>query len=416
MKGLVFELSIPKYVVAKSIGKQLPSVHYGRGSCLSLRKNLEPPKLPGPGWVRLRTRMAGFCGSDLATIFFKMSPALEPFNSFPAVLGHEILADVVEIGAEVSGLEKGQRVAVNPLLPCRLRGISPPCVPCQRGNESGCERTAEGCLSAGSMIGYCRDLPGGMGEEFVAHHSQLFALPDAVSDEAGVLIEPLAVSTHAVLKSPPREGERVLIIGGGPVAFATLWALRALGHKNEVTLLTIDQYQLELAKRLGADDTLRAMPDLEEAQEIARRTDGRVYKPIIGPPTPVGGYDVIYECVGAQPSVQDAIRYTRSGGRIILIGAAGILSQVDWTMVWRNELSILGSYVYGPENFRGRRLHTFEVVRELLAAREGPNAAELVTHVFPLEQYQQAIEANLRRGQFKSVKTAFDLRRTHASA
>ncbi|MBX5481917.1 MAG: alcohol dehydrogenase catalytic domain-containing protein [Myxococcaceae bacterium] len=411
MKGLVFDLSIPKYVMAKAVGKQFPKIHYGRISSLRLGRDIAAPKLPGPEWVRLRTRMAGFCGSDLATLFFKFSPALQPFNSFPAVLGHEILADIVEVGPKVRGLEPGQRVAVNPLLPCRLREISPPCIPCERGNEAGCERTAEGCFAPGSMIGFCRELPGGMGEELVAHASQLFPLPDAVKDEAGVLMEPLAVSVHAVLKNAPEKHERVLIIGGGPVAFATLWALRALGHAQHVTLMSFDAYQLELARKMGADDTLRVTKDDEEAAEIARRTGGRMYRPIIGPPTITGGYDVIYECVGSRDSFQDAVRYTRSGGRIVLIGAAGILHQVDLTMVWRNELTIAGSYVYGPELFRGQRMHTFEVVRTLLAEGAGPDAAQLCTHTFPLEQYQQAIEANLFRGRYKSVKTAFDFRR-----
>jgi L-iditol 2-dehydrogenase len=410
VKGLVFELSIPKYVVAKGVGRRFPRVHYGKGSCLSLRGDVQAPLPPGAGWVRLRSRMAGLCGSDLATLFFKTSPVLEPFNSFPAVLGHEILAEVVDFGPEVQGLEKGQRVAVNPLLPCRLRDITPPCVACARGEENGCENTAEGCLAPGQMIGFHRDLPGGMGEELVAHHTQLHPLPDTVSDEAGVLVEPLAVSTHAVLRAPPRDTERVLIIGGGPVAFATLWALRALGYRNHVTLLTLEAYQLELARALGADETMRAAPDLAEAEDVARRTGGKVYRPIIGPPTVTGGFELIYECVGAQASLQDAIRYCRPMGRVVLIGAAGVLDRVDWTMVWKNELSIIGSYVYGPEMFRGRRLHTFDVVRELLAAREGPDVSRLVTHTFPLDQYQEAITANLQRGRYKSVKTAFDFR------
>ncbi len=415
MKGLVFELSIPKYVVARGVGRSFPKVHYGRGSCLSLRRDVAEPKPPGKGWVKLKSRMSGLCGSDLATIFFKTSPVLEPFNSFPAVLGHEILAEVEDFGPEVTGLQKGQRVAVNPLLPCRLRQVSPPCPACARGEENGCENTAEGCLAPGQMIGFHRDLPGGMGDFLYAHHTQLHALPHEIPDEAGVLVEPLSVSTHAVMKAPPKDGERVLIIGGGPVAFATLWALRALGYRNHVTLLTLEAYQLELARRLGADDTLQASPDAQEAEQVARRTGGKVYKPIIGPPALTGGYELIYECVGAQPSVQDALRYCRPMGRIVLIGAAGILSQVDWTPVWRNELSIIGSYVYGPELFRGRRLHTFEVVKELLARREGPDASQLVTHTFPLEQYQEAITANLQRGKYRSVKTAFDFRKKEAA-
>lgn len=410
MKGLVFELSIPKYVLAKGIGGMYPKVHYGHGSCLSLRE-LASPTLPGPDWVRLRPVLAGLCGSDMGTLFFKMSPQNEPFNSFPAVLGHEVLAEVTELGPQARGVEVGQRVAVNPLLPCRLRGIQPPCKPCAAGQENGCERTAEGCLAPGQMMGFQKDLPGGMGTEMVAHPSQLHPVPEGVGDKAGVLVEPLAVSLHAVLKVPLRDEDRVLVIGGGPVAFACLWAIRALGYRCHVTLLAAEEYQLELARRFGADEAFRVTRDERaEAEEVARRTGAKVYRPVIGPPALTGGFEVTFDCIGHVASVQDALRYTRSLGKVVLVGAAGILERVDWTTVWRNELTLLGSYVYGPESFRGERKHTFDLVLELLARREGPDPSGLVTHTFPLARYQEAIEANLARGRYQSVKTVFDLR------
>ena len=408
MQGLVFDLSIPKYVLAKAVGKRLPKVHYGRGSCLSLRE-LPAPKSPGPGWVKLKPKLTGLCGSDLATIFFKASPQLEPFNSFPAVLGHEVLAEIAEVPDGVRGLEVGQRVAVNPLLPCRLREVSPPCAACASGNENGCERTAEGCLAPGMLIGFHRDLPGGMGTEMFAHVSQLFTVPDAVNDASAVLIEPLAVSLHAVLKAPPKDTDHVLIIGGGPVAFATLWAIRAIGSRAHVTLLTVESYQLELAKSLGADDVLRASDDQSEANAVAERTGAHVYKPVIGPPAMTGGFEQTFDCVGTQASLQDALRYTRSFGKVVLIGAAGHVHDLDWTTVWKNELTVFGSYIYGPEEFRGQRRHTFELVRELLERHEGPDPAALVTHRFKLSQYAQAIEANIHRGKHRSVKTVFEL-------
>lgn len=405
VKGLVFDLSLPKYVLAKGLGRLYPKLHYGLGSCLSLRE-LPSPALPDPSWVRLKPRLAGLCGSDLATLFFKVSLQLEPFNSFPAVLGHEILATLEQDSA---GLEAGQRVAVDPLLPCRLRGFAPPCKPCAAGHENGCERTADGCLAAGQMLGYQRDLPGGIGTGMVAHPSQLYPLPPGVSDKAGVLVEPLAVGLHAVLKVPLKTEDRVLVIGGGPVAFAVLWALRALGYRNPVTLLAAEEYQRKLAMQLGADDTVLVQADAAEAQEVARLTGARLYKPILGPPTLTGGFEVTIDCIGSPASVQDSLRYTRALGRVVLVGAAGLLNGVDWTMVWRHELTVLGSYVYGLETFRGERKHTFELVLELLARREGPDPSVLVTHLFPLSRYQEAIEANLARGRWQSVKTAFDL-------
>ena len=408
MKGLVFDLSIPKYVLAKGVGGLYPKIHYGPGSCLSLRE-LPSPTPPGPEWVRLKPILAGLCGSDMATFFFKASPQLEPFNSFPAVLGHEVLAEVTELGPQTKGVEVGQRVAVNPLLPCRLRGLQPLCKPCAAGQENGCERTADGCLAAGQMLGYQKDLPGGMGTEMVAHPSQLHAVPGAVSHKAGVLVEPLAVSLHAVLKAGLKDDEHVLVIGGGPVAFAALWAIRALGLRSHVTLLATEEYQLKLARQLGADEAFRVKDDTAEAQEVARLTGARVYRPILGPPALTGGFEATIDCIGSAASVQDALRYTRALGRVVLVGAAGELERVDWTTVWRNELTLLGSYVYGPEHLRGERKHTFDVVLELLARREGPDPSVLVTHTFPLSRYQEAIEANLARGRYQSVKTAFDL-------
>jgi len=410
LKGLVFALSIPRYAVAKAMGGRFPGLHYGRGSCLSMREVPEP-KPPDPEWVELRPRLTGLCGSDMATIFFKASPVLEPFNSFPAVLGHEILAELPAGGERRGALEPGQRVVVNPLLPCRLRGVHPPCPPCASGQENGCELTAEGHLAPGLMLGFHRDLPGGMGERLVAHPSQLHPVPDGIPDEVAVMVEPLAVSTHAVLKNLPRDEDRVLIIGGGPVAFASLWALRALGSKCHVTLLTTEGYQLELAKSLGADEVLRASrDDFEEAEAVARLTRARVYRPVIGPPAMTGGFEMVFDCVGSQASLQDALRYCRALGKVVLLGGAGQLPRIDWSTVWKNELTIAGSYTYGPERFRGRTAHTFQVVLELLEKREGPDPRPLVTHLFKLSEYGKAIEANLHRGAHRSVKTVFDLR------
>jgi threonine dehydrogenase-like Zn-dependent dehydrogenase len=407
MKGLVFDLSLPKYALAKAAGRFHPEIHHGPLSCVSLRE-LAAPELPGPGWVRLRPRLAGLCGSDLATLFFKNSPQLEPFSSFPCVLGHEVLAEVMDDGLE--GFPRGTRVVVNPLLPCRLRGLAP-CGPCTEGRESGCEQTAHGCLSPGLMIGYARGLPGGMGTEMVAHVSQLHAVPDEVPDEAAVLVEPLAVGLHAVLKHLPGGGERVLVVGGGPVAFATLWALRAAGSAAHVTLLTVEAYQQELARALGADEVARPSRDaVAEAEEMARRTGGRVYRPIIGPPVMEGGFHRVFDCVGSAASLTASLRYVRAHGTVILIGAAGELPAVDWTPIWRSNLTVAGSYVYGMDAHRGERRHTFDWVLSLLREERGARAKMLVTHTFQLEAYREAIRANVHRGAYRSVKTVFDFR------
>ncbi|RMG13598.1 MAG: alcohol dehydrogenase [Deltaproteobacteria bacterium] len=409
MHGLVFDLSLPRYALAKGLGRAFPSLYTGRLSCLSLRE-VEPPEPPGPGWVKLKNRMAGLCGSDLATIFLKASPQLEPFNSFPAVLGHEILAEVAEVPDGVRGLEVGQRVAVDPFLPCALRGIDPICRACRRGALSACERMAEGCLAPGMLIGFHRDLPGGMGPWSVAHESQLYRLPEHLPDEVGVLVEPLAVAMRAVLQNRPEPDDRILVIGGGPIAFAVLWALRAAGFTNHLTLLTIERYQREAAQAMGADEVMAVQPDREEAEAVAEATGGKTYQPILGPPVVEGGYDLVFDCVGSALSMNDALRYVAAAGRVVLLGASAVLDGIDWTPVWRHEITIRGSMAYGIEEFRGERKHTFAVVCDLLAANEGPDPSRMVTHRFRLSEYRKAIEANVRRGAFESIKTVFDLR------
>lgn len=402
MKALVFDVSIPKYVAARGLGKVFPELYYGKGSMLAL-KDVRPPQKPSSEWVRLKSKLCGLCGSDLANIFLKMSPQLEPFTTSPMVLGHEILAVVAEDG---NGFREGQRVVVDPFLPCAVRGLREPCRACARGSFAACERKAEGCLAPGILLGSHRDLPGGMGEELVAHKDLIFAVDDALSDEAAVLVEPLSVGLRAVLQNPPRDDERVLILGGGPIAFAVLWALQATRPSVETTLATFEEYQLSLARDLGAHHVLQIGDPTETAYEVARLTGARVFRPPLGPAVLAGGYDVVFDCVGNEASTRDALRFARACAKIVLLGCASTLKDVDWTAVWANELTVKGSCAYGREQ-DGR--HTFETTMRLLVEKCGFDPARLVTHRFPLQKYKDAILVSRDRAGHRSMKAVFDL-------
>ena len=114
MQAVSFNVTIPGYLLGKGLGKLTESAVFGGLSGLSYGETAEP-SLPADDWVRLEILQAGICGSDVGTLTFKTSPAMEPFSSFPAVLGHEILARVVEVGGAVRSVEPGQRVAVSPV-------------------------------------------------------------------------------------------------------------------------------------------------------------------------------------------------------------------------------------------------------------------------------------------------------------
>jgi threonine dehydrogenase-like Zn-dependent dehydrogenase len=301
MRAIVFDLSLVRYGLAKALGKRVPALYYGRPSCLSLREVPEP-RLRGPAWIKIAVEAAGFCGSDLSTILLKMSPQLSPFSSMPCVLGHEIWGRVAEVGdeARAAGFREGDRVAVDPSFGCAVRGL-PPCPPCQAGHPATCRRAgqATGGLAPGFSLGFHRDLPGGFAEHVLAHRTQAYKLPDAVPDRRAVLTEPMAIAVHAVLRRPPGEGERVLLIGGGMIAYAVLAALRLLGYRNQVTQLLVLPFQEELARALGADEVIRLGGATDVTGEVCRITGARRHKPVIGRDVLTGGFEVVYDCVGA---------------------------------------------------------------------------------------------------------------------
>ena len=403
MQAVVFDVSIPRYALAKSLGRFSHEFYVGKVSGLSLQ-DIPRPALPGPEWARLKTRAAGVCGSDIGAIYLKSSPSLEPFNSFPCVLGHEILATLEEPSGDLAA---NTRVAVDTSLGCQVRGLDALCRGCQEGSAYACERVAEGCFAPGMTLGFHRDLPGGFCSELVAPRHQLFAVPEALPDHVAVLTEPLAIGMHGVLRAMPKDTDHVLVIGGGMIAFATIWALRALGSRAKITQVALLPYQLEAGTAIGADQGFLGGSDEQFCEEVQKRTGARVYKPLIGPRVFSGGFDLVIDCIGSSQSVRDALRVTRGTGTVLLLGAAATLRGVDWSFVWSRELTVRGTVGYGKEEWRGKRLHTFELVLERLASGEAPDVSKLVTHRYTLPQYKEAIIANVERGKYRSVKTIF---------
>lgn len=405
MQAVVFDLSIPKYLAEKALGRWAPSLHYGPFSMLSFQRNWPEPKPRTNEWTKLRTLAAGVCGSDMASIFLKLSPAFEPFSSFPAVFGHEVLARVEEVGSAAWGVRPGDRVAVQPFLGCRARGVSPECPACARGLYCSCRNVAEGPMAPGMICGGCRDAPGGWGEVMAAHASQLFAVPEEIPDRVAVLIEPLSIGMHAVLRRVPEKGAKVLVVGGGMIGYAVVAALRMIGADCEIAHATLLPYQSEMGLALGADEPILGGGAAFE-ERVRELTGARSYKPMLGKSVFKGGFDHVYDCIGSADSVADSLRSCRERGTAVLVGAAGVLPKVDWTPIWTHELDVLGIVGYGLEDLRGERRETFDLVIEKLRTTTLP-LAKLVTHEFALKDYRTAIEANLDRAGTRSIKTIF---------
>jgi len=400
MRAIRFDLTIPRYVMGKALGKVADWSVFGAPSGLSLAE-LPEPALPGPDWVRLEVLMCGICGSDLGTLTFKNSPAMEPFASFPAVLGHETLARVAEVGPAVKRVRAGDRVTVDPGISCAVRAkpAAEQCPSCAAGLPATCGHSGEAGgpspggtpLAPGCLIGYHRDLPGGWGERMVAHESQLHPVASALDDQTAVLIEPLAIGVHAALRAKVDPAAPALVIGSGPIALGSLWALRATGHTGPLVAQVKRKKEAELARELGASAT--AAPGDEAKEALLRVTGAKAYRPIIGPEVfNGGGFPLVFDCVGTRESLDQALRFVAPRGRVVLLGCAGQLGQLDLTFLWSREVEVLGFLCYGTESWRGERLHTFEITNRLLVESQAP-VSKLITHRFPLAQYREALSA-----------------------
>ncbi len=410
MKAVRFEFSLPRYVVGKALGGFTSSVTLGALSALKLREVPEPA-LPGPAWARLRVLAAGICGTDISTFTYHTSPLLEPFASFPCIPGHEVLARVEEVGPQVRGVAPGDQVVVDPMLSCRHRGYPDKevCPSCRAGYPSTCGNAGEDGplvldgqpLSRGFTIGYHRHLPGGWGEIMVAHQDQLFRVPEEVGEKGGVLVEPLSIGLHAALNTPAHRDEPILVIGSGPIAMGAAWALRASGFTGEVVVQAKRSGEAKVARSLGASQVIRPGDDARDAMVA---TGARAYQPIIGPEVYAGGgFPLIYDCVGSPGSLDQALRYMAPRGRIVLLGCAGQLRKVDLTFLWAKEVEVKGFLGYGTERWEGEERHTFQVTMEALRERTYP-VEDLVTHVYPLGQFRDALRAAANRRRSGAMK------------
>lgn len=409
MKAITLDARPWRWLACKALGTVWPGVFWSRLSNLRYREVAEP-ELPGPEWVRLRTRLGGVCGTDLALIRQRTHPAsiLRPYTSFPIVLGHENVATVEVAGPQAGEWPAGTRVVVEPALSCVPRGVMPPCAACSAGLFALCTSYLGGNgLPAGTMLGLNAFTGGSWAPRFVAHRSQLHAVPDAISDEQAVLIDPLACSLHAVLRRPPAPQERVLIQGSGIIAIGVALALRALGYANVVVALCRHSYQAERFAAAGVTRMVsasRRRPREGVFDELAEALGTRRVSSIFGNHALLRGADVVYECTGTGQGLSDAIKCAAARGTVVAAGTSQI-TLVDTTCVWFREVSVVGAYGRQVETVAGRREHTYAVVMELMGAGR-LSTAGLLSKVFPAREYRAALAALGQAARGRLIKVA----------
>ena len=385
MDALLFPRKEVRYVAAMAASRLKP----GAGASVGPLKltQVEPPELPGEGWEHVTTRLAGICGSDLATIDGQASRYFESLASFPFIPGHEVVGERAD----------GSRVVLEPVLGPETRGEVPawPGAAQADGNDYG--HLVSGDLEPGLQTGSCSSTGGGWSEVFAAHSSQLHPVTDDLSDEAAVMIEPAAAGVHAVLRGNIPEGGTVAVIGAGTMGLTAIAALRKFTKADAIVVAARYPHQHKAARLLGAD--LTVVPE-ELGRAIRRAAGTRVIGSTLG-----SGVDVTIDAVGSSNSLTDAIAFTRPRGRVVLLGMP---NQVDMnlTALWHRETELVGAYCYGTEHSHGDT-HTFQLAAEMVTDL---NLGQLVSELYPLSEYQTAIEHAAQAGPRGLIKVAFDLR------
>jgi threonine dehydrogenase-like Zn-dependent dehydrogenase len=401
MLALRYYKSVPRYLLVRAGAKRIKGLETSRLSPLQLEE-IPEPELPTPEWVRIKPLLSGICGSDLGTLSSENSPYFSPITSPPFVLGHEVVGVVTE---DADNFRAGERVVLEPTLGCAVRSIEPPCSYCAAGRHALCVNVAGGKIAPGIQTGFCRDTGGGWSEgTLVAHFSQLHRVPEDVTDEAAVAIEPLACAVHAALKTYPAPDETALVIGAGSVGLFVVAALRQLTRAGRVICVAKHERQRKEALRLGADEVVHPS---ETYKTLPAMLGTRVYKPELGKPVVMGGADRVFECVGSAGTVEDAVRLARPGGEATLVGMPSTRSCLDLSALWFKEINLAGAYAYGIEEYEGESVKSFE-----LALRMAPQIKpdSLVGPRFRLREYHKAIAAARAAGRNGHVKVVFDHR------
>ncbi|MDR0929024.1 MAG: galactitol-1-phosphate 5-dehydrogenase [Oscillospiraceae bacterium] len=272
-----------------------------------------------PGWVKIRVRAAGICGSDVPRVLKNGA------HYYPLILGHEFSGDVAEVGAGVTGLTPGQPVTAAPLVPCMR------CADCQKGQFALCKHY--------DFIG--SHSHGAFAEYVCVPAANAVPFDPATPYAQAAMFEPATVALHGLKQNKYRGGGHVAVLGGGTVGMFTLqWAM-AYGART-VTVFDVDEERLALGKRLGATSSINTLhPDF--IKEAMAATGGQ-------------GYDYIFETAGSTATMHMAFDLAANKARICFIGTPTkelIFTPAMWEKMNRREFYLTGSWMSYSAPFPG---------------------------------------------------------------
>ena len=268
-----------------------------------------------PGQVLVKIKRIGICGSDMHVYHGK-----HPYTKYPVTQGHEVSGQIAALGEGVTDFTVGQKVTIEPQVYCGK------CYPCTHGKYNLCEEL--------KVMGF--QTTGTASEYFAVDASKVTPLPESMSYDEGAMIEPLAVTVHAVKRAGDVSGKKICVLGCGPIGILLIQALKAFGAA-EVLATDISDYRLGLAKSCGADHVVNTKDqDFGEAMISAFGPDKA---------------DIIYDCAGNDITMGQAIQNARKGSAIILVAVYVGLANCDLAKLNDSELDLNTSMMYRHEDY-----------------------------------------------------------------
>lgn len=336
---------------------------------------------PPPGWVLVYNRAAGICGSDLHYLLGKTRSWI-PDKNLPAILGHENAAVVVKLGEGVTTVKVGDRVAVEPLHGCTEFGKT--CPACRIGKYHLCNN---GLTHVGIPI--VRMLPGGYGEYSIVHETRLFQIPENVTFEEAALLDILAVGVHAVKLVRPGMGDSTVVYGCGIIGLDVIQCLKVEGVRDIIAIGKYD-FQINMAKQLGATETILIRDEVDPVEEVLRITGGH-------------GVNQAYECVGGETDALDqAVKMCGFGGQAVMLGVFPGRRPIDLSKMLWGEINIISSNSYSTAGTQ----REFQIAMDLL--RDGKvDHKSLISYCYKPEQWEEAINMAIAKGKGKAYKVMF---------
>ena len=322
-------------------------------------QEVEKPTLKA-GEILAQTLVTGVCGSDIHAV-----QGHHPFVPVPYNPGHEVVGVIREIASDVTGFAVGDRVTVEPDLPCW------DCKNCKGGQENLCENLKFfGC-------GYAQ---GGMADYWTLPATRFHKVPESFTDEAAAMIEPLSTPVHAVklsfIGSKDLTGKTVAILGCGTIGLLTLYAAKYFNAKK-IVMTDLVEKKRNLAKQLGADLVFDA----------ASKTLPSDIRKAVGQ-----SIDVVYDCVAIQHTVSQAIALADKAGIVMIVGVPSKEVTVPLPIIQDHQIRIQGSATYLPADYQD----SIKII-----SQSSFNAKEIVTAVFPKAQAQQAFDTAIAGEQIK---------------